>query len=125
MAINPEHIAKFNGKIVRTIFREDNIRFPTLFVTIRRDADSLEQVLGFCYNPEFMDGLEDDVIPTREELLKPIDKIYQGFGVSESSQLVGKSVTALYYNLNYNSPEIKRGKVTPNLSDHIIGVRRR
>jgi hypothetical protein len=127
IAVNPEHIAAFDGTIIRTIFREDKIRFPTLFVTIRRDADLLERTLGFCYSIPFMDGFESesDTNPQRGKMLEPIHEIYQGFEVLEPSHLVGKPVTALYYNLDYNTAEVKRGTVAPNLADHLIGIRRR
>jgi hypothetical protein len=122
LAVNPEHIGRFDGTIVRTIFRDDMERYPTLFVTIKRDADSLESTLGFCYNVPFMDGYEteEDLHPSREKMLKPINEIYEGFEVRDPAELVGKPTTALYYNIHYDSSDKK-----PLPLDHIIGIMRR
>jgi hypothetical protein len=122
LAINSDYIAEFDGTIVRTIFEDKDI--PALLVTIKRKSDFLEKTIGFCYNPDFMDGLEKEETPSKEELLKAANEIYQGFDVSGYSELVGEQVIGVYYQIKELFSMKKSRTKSPDITDHLIGMRK-
>jgi hypothetical protein len=94
MAIDPDEIETYDGKIIRTILRTPGGKDPLLEIQVKRGRDGLEGAISF-YKWSASDMLGEDI--PDEKILDPIEELYRDFGISSETELVGRTINAKYF----------------------------
>lgn len=102
MAINPRKLEEHTGTIVAATGEVTGNTKDQLCLTIKRNKDSLEQKIIFCY----FDVMGEDDEPSTQKTPDCVLEIYGDFMVSHYSELVYSPVVGVYF------------------ADHLVGIQK-
>lgn len=91
--INPERLSYLEGTIVRSLYTE--IPLPNLEVTVRTNSRDLCGSINITGCDPGGDLSDSEFI---DSAVKSVARVYSGFDVKDSSELVGKTVKVVVFN---------------------------